>query len=268
VSLPPPGDVLAAFGTPAAPTPLPGGRGTAWRAGDLVLKPLDMPVEALEWQQQVLSRIDGVAAVRVAPPVRALDGRLLVDGWTAWRWVAGTHRQRRWAETLRAGRLLHAALRDEPRPDFLDRRTDPWSVADRVAWGEHVLPDADSVPHLTRLLAAMHPVSDPAQLVHGDLALNVLEEPGLPAAVIDLSPYWRPVEYASAVVVADALVWEGADERLFADVDRVPRFGQHLVRALVFRLATSYLAGSLGADEADRYTYAVDLACGLAAAGR
>ncbi len=233
-----------------------------------MLKPLDMPAEALEWQEQVLGRIGDRAGVRAAPPVRTADGRLLVDGWTAWTWVAGEHRPGRWVEIIRAGGLLHEALRHEPRPAFLDRRHDPWAAGDRIAWGEQVLPDADDVPHLSRLLAAAKPLDESAQVVHGDLTPNVLEQPGLPPAVIDLSPYWRPTTYAYAVVVADALVWEGADERLLAAVDRVPRFGQHLVRALVFRLATLHLAGGIGADAVGRHAYAVDLACGLAAAGR
>ena len=36
-------DVLAAFGAHADPVPLPGGEGTAWRAGEVVLKPAGDP---------------------------------------------------------------------------------------------------------------------------------------------------------------------------------------------------------------------------------
>ena len=35
--------VLAAFGAYADPVPLPGGEGTAWRAGEIVLKPAGDP---------------------------------------------------------------------------------------------------------------------------------------------------------------------------------------------------------------------------------
>jgi hypothetical protein len=47
-------------------------------------------------------------------------------------------------------------------------------------------------------------------LIHGDLTGNVLFHDELPPAIIDFTPYWRPLEFQSAVVVADALVWEGA----------------------------------------------------------
>ncbi len=37
---------------------------------------------------------------------------------------------------------------------------------------------------------------------------------GLPPLVIDPSPYWRPPAFASAIVVADALVFHGAGEEM------------------------------------------------------
>jgi hypothetical protein len=44
--------------------PLPGSQGMAWGAGELVLKPLDMSLDALVWQEAVLSNIaeDGFRA--------------------------------------------------------------------------------------------------------------------------------------------------------------------------------------------------------------
>ena len=79
------------------------------------------------------------------------------------------------------------------------------------------------------------------QLVHGDLTGNVLFHPDLPPAVIDLSPYWRPSAFASAVVVADALAWEGAGLELIDAAADEPDFGQCLVRALLFRIVTDHL---------------------------
>ena len=55
------------------------------------------------------------------------------------------------------------------------------------------------------------PVTAPSQLIHGDLSGNVLFHAELPPAIIDFAACWRPVAFASAIVVADALVWEGAE---------------------------------------------------------
>ena len=48
------------------------------------------------------------------------------------------------------------------------------------------------VPEVARLVAARRSVDAVSQLVHGDLSGNVLLAHGLPPAVIDFSPYWRP----------------------------------------------------------------------------
>ena len=196
------------------------------------------------------------------------DGSLCVGGWCATAQLAGRHEHGRWAEIVAAGERLHAAFRDVPRPQFLDRRSSPWAVADRVAWGEIRLAGLENVRHLARLAAAIRPVSAPSQLIHGDLTGNVLFDDRLPPAIIDLSPYWRPVGYASAIVIADALVWEGADAGVLRAVGHVREFGQYLVRALIFRLVSEWLLtdgepSAVGGDR-DPWEQAVELACGLA----
>lgn len=57
-----------------------------------------------------------------------------------------------------------------------------------------------------------------------------------PPAVIDFSPYWRPVEFAVGVIVADAIVWGGADESLIDAGYRFDNFDQHLARAELRRI--------------------------------
>ena len=50
----PPRSVLELFDATEALIRLPTGRGTAWRSGNLVLKPLDMTHRMLHWQARVL----------------------------------------------------------------------------------------------------------------------------------------------------------------------------------------------------------------------
>src|SRR3954447_20220402 len=228
MSEPPSSLVLAAFGVDAAPHTLPGGRGRSWRAGQLVLKPLDWLPAELAYQVEILStiRTDGF---RVASPLPQI-----VEGWTAAPYLEWVHEPGRWPEIIAVGRRLHAALSALPRPDaLLDARDDPWATGDRVAWGEQPYAGVDD------LLAALRPVDEPPQLVHGDLTGNVLFHPTLPPAIIDFAPYWRPTEYASAIIVCDALCWENAPAEL---ADAVPP--QLLLRAAIFRGVTSLEFGS------------------------
>ena len=260
----PPDRVLAAFGRGGKPVPLPGGRGLAWQVGDLVLKPADLGPE-LEWQAEFLPsvRADGF---RLALPQRAADGALVVDGWTAWSYVAGEHRPGRWSEVIAVGERFHQTLAGLPRPPFIAARTDPWAIGDRVAWGDAPLDPYRRIEQVSRLVDILEPVTDASQLIHGDLTGNVLFDDALPAAIIDVSLYWRPSAFASAIVIADALVWEGADETLLAAIAHVDRFGQYFARALLYRIVAAGEGGfeATGRDLEDRYRPAVDLAVTLA----
>ncbi|CAN5640810.1 hypothetical protein BH23CHL6_BH23CHL6_08590 [soil metagenome] len=223
--------VVAAFGGLGSPVPLSGGEGRSWRAGGIVLKLVGATVDELEWQAAVLGSVQS-RHIRLAPPLRTADGKWVVDGWCAAPFMAGTHAQGRWADVIRAGEALHAALATHPRPTFLDRRTDRWAVADRVAWEELTVERFSGTAHVARLAAARQPLQDPAQLIHGDLTGNVLFAPDLPPAIIDFSVYWRPRPFASAIVVADAIVWEGADRSVLEAVIHAERSGHRDAPAL------------------------------------
>jgi len=265
---PPPGHVLAAFGARETPTPKEGGRGLAWRAGRIVLKPVDTNEERLAWQRDVLGEIR-TEGFRVSRPERSIAGALVVDGWSASTFCVGRHEPRRWTDVIAVGRLLHRALKDVPRPAFLSSRTDPWSMAERAAWGDAPLAPYREAPHVARLVASLVPVDAPSQLIHGDLTGNVLFADPLPAAIIDLSPYWRPVEFASAIVVADALVWEGADVSEVESAFSIESFGQLFARALLFRIISDAIVDPVAAlARAEAYAPAVDLATRLIDAER
>ncbi|HUH15550.1 MAG TPA: hypothetical protein VML35_06675 [Gaiellaceae bacterium] len=257
----PPPDLLAAFDVSNEPERLTGGRGTAWRCGELVLKPVDTSVEELSWQAELFHRLDcnGFRVSRL---------RGFRDGWCAWEYVPGEHRERAWPEVIAVGERFHAALRGVPRASFLDRRTNEWAIGERVAWGDLPAERFAHVKHLARLVGALRPIDASAsQFVHGDLTGNVLFADGLMPAVIDFSPYWRPPGFASAIVVGDALLWEGADASLLDVVEDVEDFPQLLLRALIFRAVVDALfrAGEpQRVDGDDCFLAPVELACDLA----
>jgi hypothetical protein len=202
---------------------------------------------------------------RLAEPVRARDGAWAVRGWSATRWVPGAEPDYRaeatWPEILAAGRAFHRAVAHVGRPALVDARQDWWARADRVAWTELATTFRPEFAGLARRLRdGLEPLG-PAQLVHADLTHNVLVAPGLPPAIIDISPYWRPAAYAEGVVVADALCWHEAPPSLWRTVNVSPAA---VARALLFRMATTNERVRAGAadvdvaDEARRYRLATD----------
>jgi uncharacterized protein (TIGR02569 family) len=249
----PPSAVLRAFGCTVVPEPLPGGQGTAHRAGDIVLKPV-LDEEEARWCADVLDAVDE-RGFRVARPVAAVSGAWVVAGWSAWRVIEGRREPGRWADIVTAADAFHAAVATIERPSFLDRRTHRWAVADRAAWDEAEVDVPEPlVPLHRRLRALSEPLdlaSQASQVVHGDLAGNVLFAPGLAPAIIDFSPFWRPPRYGAAVVAVDALTWEGADPSVLDVVGGAADALQLLVRAASFRLLVSGIAW---ADDRKRLT--------------
>jgi uncharacterized protein (TIGR02569 family) len=259
----PPEHVLRAFGADGVPASLTGGRGLAWRAGSLVVKPADTTEETLAWQADTLGRANG-DQLRVAMPRRSARGTFVFEGWMASSFCAGSHQRGRWLDIVAVADRLHAALSGVGRPAFVVGRDDPWASADRVAWGEIPIARYLKVPHVARLAALLEPVDDPPQVIHGDLTGNVLFADPLPPAVIDLAVYWRPAAYARAIVVADALAWEGATPDDLAAATSGEGFGQFLARALLFRIVTDWIADTEGAPtHSPAYASGVDLAVRL-----
>ena len=256
----PPPSVLRAFGAEEPPRLLAGGQGSSWVSDDLVLKPGADPVH--DWLAEALRDVSPVG-FRLAVPVRTLHGTWSWEGWSATRLVEGAAPDRTrlstWLQIIEGGRAFHRAVAQLHRPDCLDARDDRWAVADRVAWGEHGIQFRPELENLSqRLQSAVEPLGAP-QIVHGDLTGNVLLSPTLPPAVIDISPYWRPVEYAEGVVIADAL-WHGAHASL---LDLAGVSVAAVARALLFRMATTNQAVSVSGahvdveGEARRYERAV-----------
>jgi uncharacterized protein (TIGR02569 family) len=234
--------VLRAFGaTDGRPELLSGGQARTWRCGNIVLKSVADPAEA-SWLANTFEQLD-VPGVRLARPVRSSDGRWVVSGWSAQRFVSGRPAQRH-DDILSAAESLHEALAGVAEPRFLRERTDLYSWADRVSWGD--IDDDDGWTgsgHGARLFAALaegrRPVNARSQVVHGDVYGNVLFAGTAPPAVVDITPYWRPPGWAAGVIAVDALAWGGAPIELLADWNRGPGWQQLLRRALLFRLAIS-----------------------------
>jgi uncharacterized protein (TIGR02569 family) len=259
-----PEGVLAAFGVAGAvPVRLSGGQGTAWRAGQVVLKSADSAREG-RWFAEVYDALAG-PGFRVPRPVRAVTGDWVAHEWVCWQWVPGAVADwsgvsPRWPELVAVSRALHAALAGVPVPAWRSTVENPWTIGDEVAWGERdpgplLGPAAGQVAdQVRRLLAVLRPVHLPNQLIHADLAGNVLFADGMPPAVIDFSPLERPAGWPLAIAAVDALQWKQARPEMLGQLTGEPEFDQLLARALIYRQITEIVtrAGTAGIDTAAR----------------
>jgi uncharacterized protein (TIGR02569 family) len=247
----PPSEVLEAFGVAGPPVLLAGGMARTWRAGDVVLKPV-VDVAEHAW---VCDVYDGWSSttVRVPRPLRA-DGAWCFAGWGAHVFLPGA--TARLADDLHWFRdaclAFHEVTAGLRRPGFLDLRDDPWSHGDRVAWqGLEPLGAPATLERLRWAVALLEPVDLSTQAVHGDLGGNLLRDGDVPG-VIDWPAYWRPAQWALAIVATDAVCWEGASRSVLDRLSSGPAWPQLLLRAAIYRLATR------GHQEVHRPSAAVD----------
>lgn len=234
----PPQNVLRAFGLGGDVAKLEGGQGNVFTCHDVVLKPVADEAEAT-WIAEVhlATRQRGF---RLARPVTSVAGSFVVDGWAAWSRLRGEHRLQGgpWTVVVSLCERFHETLKDVPRPPFLDRRHDNFARADRVAWNELAVPLGPEIQAMVEQLSAtVRPNRERPQLIHGDFAGNILFADGCEPAVIDLSPYWRPVSYAMALTVVDAVLWYGGSLDLLGELSGLADARQMVARALIFRLA-------------------------------
>ena len=241
-------------------SPAAGGRPGA--AATSSLKPTDRPV------QEVSSGRDGSSTRSPSDGFRVSRLRGVGDGWCAWELVEGEHRERAWAEVIAVGERFHAALAPVPRPSFLDRRGDHW--ADRRprrlgrASGGRLRP-REAPAAARRGAAAGRRARGAARPRRPDRQRPLRR--GAAAGGDRLLALLAAAGVRSAIVVGDALIWEGADERLLDAVAPVDDFPQLLVRALIFRAVVDALfrpGEPHRPDEDDCFLAPVELACSLA----
>ena len=233
---------LEAFGLRDRPTRLEGGQGRTWVSGPVVLKPVGL-IEEATWIAETLSHLP-TNGFRIERPVRTVNGKWFADGWCGWERLQGEHdTKQRWDQVIQVTENFHQELQGLERPAFLDIRHSPWDAGDLAAWGGAVVAlPAPIGPLVNDLCSSLRALDLPSQVIHGDMPRNVLFAEGLPPAVIDFSPYFRPAGFASAIVIVDALTWYGAEASILGLVRHVPEIDDLLIRAVIYRLVTTATA--------------------------
>ena len=210
--------------------------GRLWRCDDIGFRPATSPAETA-WIGQTLGDLE-VPDLRIGRPLSSSDGRWAVGGWSAFKFLDGEI-EPHYDEVIAASLRLHKATADLERPRFLAERKDVFAKADKAAWDDEVpnLDDKLGGKLFGVLAGSRQPVKLKSQVVHGDLFGNVLFVDHAQPGIIDFTAYWRPAEWAAAVVAVDAIAWGGGDSGLLQRWSHLAEWPQSLLRALLFRLA-------------------------------
>ncbi|RXZ78615.1 hypothetical protein EBB07_26255 [Paenibacillaceae bacterium] len=232
-------EVIHSFNLKGEIMPLPGGQNTSVRVNNAVLK----PVEDVQHSERLLTIIDSLNphGYRLSKPVRSNKGTFVSEGWICTQFEHGQEVNGLVKEKLQASRLFHHDLSTilvSNLPQVVDNA---WAKAHRIAWQTAELPKEVHIETrqiITELLLKVRLQEDyTLQVVHADLAGNILFDEVLPPLIIDFSPTIAPVEYAEAILVCDCIAWQGSKA---SEIDVLPNhefYKEMVIRAVVFRLA-------------------------------
>ncbi|MDJ1501257.1 hypothetical protein [Xanthocytophaga agilis] len=237
-------DILDAFTLKGESMPLLGGQHTSVRVGDFVLKPIDTNVRYYEWLLTVYNAIHP-KGYRLAKPVRSHQETFLYKGWCCTQYEPGEFRNGKLFEKLEVARLFHTDLaelsfQDMPSADH------KWAKAHQIAWQKEGLLreiTGDAYTILKDLLSGLIlQDSYPMQIIHADLAGNILFDDTLAPLIIDFSPTIAPVEYAEAILVCDSIAWYGSRLEELHYLSQSEFVREMMLRAIVFRLTVAALS--------------------------
>jgi len=229
-------EVLKSFGTFEKPINLSGGQGQNFRSGNIVLKPT-IDNEETNWLTKFYSSFKS-DKFRFPIPIKSRNGEYVIQGWQAWELLEGNHFFDSWDEIIKFCFKFHDLISSIPKPDYFDRRDqNPWVIADKFVWEDcNVKFDSSIQEQVEKLRSAIKNIEIHNQLIHGDFGGNILFSNNYPPAVIDFSPYWRPVEFAVGIVIADAIVWGNAKFSLIDKYCSNEIMYQNLLRAELRRV--------------------------------
>lgn len=98
--------------------------------------------------------------------------------------------------------------------------------------------DAETRQMLVPLFEMYEPMTRSSRVIHSDMCGNILFAAGMKPLVIDFSAAMGDQDYAEAILVADAIAWEGAPVELMIELPATPVYRQMLLRAVIFRVIT------------------------------
>lgn len=208
-----------------------------FRAGNLVLKPVTDSEEYL-WTATTLHAVD-FERLKFAKPVLSLYGNYIEDGFGATQFFEECTHKYDFEEGLSLCRELNRILaRIKINKKFPNQINNPWKLAHQLAWDKNL--DYSFPEPLRSLLKLKKPIDFPKQLIHADLAGNILANDSGKRCVIDFTPAFFPKEYAEAIMIVDYISLHNASISLIENINlQVSDRMQIILRALIFRMSVS-----------------------------
>ena len=244
-------ETIAKFSGRTTFTILPGGQNESVKAGDLVIKPVHEPKKYL-WLSECLNEVD-FEDLQVAIPVRSGAGNYIENAAGATQYYEAKFFDGRMERKLDTCRELNKKVFHISKPEDFASWESPWTKGQDLAWS---FGDAVNfkIPEELRVLMNMREqIEIPYQLVHVDLAGNILFDIKGNPVVIDFTPGFYPKEYSESLLVIDSIAWyHGPIESLELLTIHGEFKTQLMLRSLIFRLSVPLFFDKCNAENYQR----------------
>ncbi len=221
---------------------LTGGQGNSFLFNDVVIKPVGDSGALYEMTANILRSINN-PEYRLAKPIKSINDNYIEDGFIATEYHVGEHDDSRIEEALRISRIFHEDLK---RFNIeLPKQEDRWSKALSIIWDDYKYDiDNDDYRYCISLLESLPGSDEPKQLIHGDMAGNVLYHESLSPLIIDFSPSIAPYSFIEALIIVDHIAWGGGYVNDLNLLKPIHEYIPQIKRAILFRLLTTFFMDS------------------------
>lgn len=229
-------NIAKLFGSDEEPILLTGGQGNTYKSNNIILKPTSNQTESEELSELV-KKAPPSEKLRIPKPIKSSNNNWVEDGYVAWEYLEGKDLKDNYEQKLQICDWFSEIFKNIEKPDFIEKRNDAWAIADRVTWGEIEKEYGKEFQEIiNQVKSILIPIAIPAQIIHGDISENIISDKKDSFGVIDITIYWRPRDYAKALLIVDGITWESADLNIYAFVKDLPEIKQLLLRAGLRRI--------------------------------
>ncbi len=216
---------------------LSGGQNTSILTGNVVIKPIDEPEKyclLAEEFEDIKSR-----KVLIANPIMNNENNYLYKGYGATKYIKCHFYPNKLKQKLKAAEEFHRLTKGIKKIDKFGTWTSPWSEATKIAWQELETPKTNNEfvnVILESIINEYEVISLENRFIHSDLAGNILFRYYKPV-IIDISPEFKPIEYAHTLIITDSIAWHGAHIHSLNFLKYQEQLKRQLIlRAVMFRL--------------------------------
>lgn len=217
---------------------LSGGQNESVKVGRISIKPIH-EIEKYIWISKLMGKLIS-KKILMSRPVKSKNGKWIEHGYGATEYIDGNFYEGRIEEKLKACNYLNDLLKNVKYPEQSYTWSSPWISASKVSWESEKIP-TNSIKIAKELISSLQSklqrIHLASQVIHTDLAGNILFNDAGTPVIIDFSPDYKPAIYAQVLLIIDSVAWHNENLSIIDQISCDETLKNQLIlRAIIFRL--------------------------------